>query len=211
MIMDALTDRRAPAACGAALFGAIALLLSACGGPQLASGTDANPSAARGLLVATASQGPVPLAIDTAPPTFPGGPLQVAGTASDAVSWLGARFEPVDLGAEPADSRRVVFRFEQVPPDPAAACAGTLGPSSLPPGPQRLFAVYCDGARPVADVTGTAEGDTPADADRLVAAVTDRLFPGRSEAGYSRGFPGVSLGVGVGSGGGWGLGTGLFF
>ena len=62
---------------------------------------------------------------------------------------------------------------------------------------------------------GTATGTDSAAANQLVASVTDRLFPGNSEAGYSRGIPGVSLGVGVGSGGwgnsGWGLGAGLGF
>jgi hypothetical protein len=194
-----------------AALGAATVALAACGGPQLASGPNANPSAARGLLVATASQGPVPLAIDDAPLAFPGGREQIAGTASDAVAWLGATFEPVPLGAVDPTKRRVVFRFDDAARDPAAVCAGTA-PQGVPaPPPVRLFAVFCDGARPVADVTGTASGNEPAAADQLVASVTDRLFPGNSTAGYSRGFPGVSLGVGVGSGGGWGIGTGLFF
>ena len=108
-----------------------------------------------------------------------------------------------------------MFRFETVPPDPAAVCAGTGSEGPLPPPPARLFAVYCDGARPVADVTGTAAADGPAAADALVASVTNRLFPGNSAAGYSNGIPGVNFGLGVGhgsgGGSGWGVGSGLFF
>jgi hypothetical protein len=194
-----------------ATLGAATLALAACGGPQLASGPNANPSAARGLLVATASQGPVSLAIDDAPPVFPGGREQIAGTASDTVAWLGATFRPVPLDAVDPTKRRVVFRFDDAPRDPAAVCAGTTPQGVPPPPPARLFAVFCDGERPVADVSGIATGNEPAAADQLVASVTDRLFPGNSTVGYSRGIPGVSLGVGVGSGGGWGIGTGLFF
>lgn len=188
------------------------LLVAGCASsPQVTTGPTANPNAARDLLVATAAQGPVPLLIDTAPPAFPGGPLQIAGTASNATAWLGASFTPLSSAAADLTRRRVVFRFETVPPDAASVCAGTASEGTLPAPPVRLFAVYCDGARAVADATGTAAGDGPAAADALVAAVTNRLFPGNSAVGYSNAIPGVSFGVGVGSGGGWGLGTGLFF
>jgi hypothetical protein len=102
-----------------------------------------------------------------------------------------------------------VFRFEDVPASPAEMCAAAPPQGKLGPPPVRLYGVFCDGQRPVADVVGTASGTTPDDARELVTSVTRRLFPG-SESGYSY-FPGVSLGVGVGSGGGWGLGGGLHF
>jgi hypothetical protein len=184
------------------------------GGPQLDAGPSANPSQARGLLVAASADGPVPLEIDTAPPTFAGGAAEVAGIATTAVSALGARFQPMGLGSVESTRRRVVFRFEQTAHDPTAICAGNNPRGILPPPPVRLYAVFCDGTRPVADIGGTAAGTSPDDPARLVSAVTDRMFPGGSGS-YSY-FPGVSLGVGVGSGGGgwgggWGLGGGLHF
>lgn len=190
---------------------ALALPLVACsGGPSLDTGPAANPSAARGLLVGAAAEGgPVPLVIDTVPPGFPGGADQIAGTATASVASLRARFEPVTMASADAGRRRLVFRFENVPRDPFATCSASPPRGSLPPPPVRLFGVFCDGARPIADVDGQATGSEPEAASRLVAAVTNRLFPG-GDTGYS-GFPGVSLGVGVGSGGGWGLGGGLHF
>jgi hypothetical protein len=189
---------------------ALALSLAACGGPDVASGPAANPSAARGLLVGAAAEGrPVPLVLDTVPTAFPGGAAEIAGTATSAVSWLRARFEPVGMSGADPDRRRLVFRFEGVPRDSFAVCAGSPPRGSVPPPPLTLYAVFCDGQRPVADVDGRAAGTKPEDASRLVAAVTSRLFPG-SDTGYAS-FPGVSLGVGVGSGGGWGLGGGLHF
>lgn len=193
-----------------------AVLVTGCSSdPNVTTGPTANPNAARDLLVATAAQGPVPLVVDKAPPALVGGPLQIAGTASNATAWLGASFTPVASPAADVTQRRVVFRFETVAPDPAAVCAGTAGEGTLPPPPARLFAVYCDGARPVADATGTATDDGTDAANALVASVTNRLFPGNSTAGYSNSAPGLSFGLGVGrgSGGGtgWGVGSGLFF
>jgi hypothetical protein len=77
--------------------------------------------------------------------------------------------------------------------------------------PPRLYAVFCNGAQPVADIDGTAAGNQPSEATELVTSVTNRLFPGEG-SGYSS-FPGVTLGVGVGSGGGgnWGTGVGGWF
>lgn len=195
---------------------ACAMLAACSSGPQVNSGPQANPSAARGLLAATSTVGPVPLVIDTVPPAFAGGPLEVAGTASNAVAWLGASFRPVEPGAADLAARRVVYRFDGTAADPTAICTDATPAGGVPPSPPRLTAVFCDGARSVADVSGTATGTDSTAANQLVTSVTDRLFPGgNSEAGYSRGVPGVSLGVGVGSGGwghsGWGLGAGLGF
>lgn len=198
-----LLARAAPAA-------ALALLLAGCGGPTVRSGPEANPSAARGLLSLAAADGePVPLVIDTVPPSYPAGPAEIAGTATAAVAWLGARFRPVRLAEADPSARRVVFRFEDVPRDPRAICSADPPRGSLPAGPPRLYAVFCDGARPVADVDGTAAGTRPSEATELTRTVTNRLFPGEG-SGYSY-LPGVSLGVGIGSGGGWGLGGGLHF
>jgi hypothetical protein len=192
------------------LAGLAALALAGCSGPSVTTGPAANPSAARGLLVAAAAEGaPVPLAIDRAPPDFVGGPAEIAGTANRAVAWLGARFEPVGLGVTDPTRRRLVFRFEDVPASPAEMCAAAPPEGKPGPPPLRLYAVFCDGPRPVADALGTASGTTPDDTRALVTSVTNRLFPGDG-GGYSS-FPGVSLGVGVGSGGGWGLGGGLHF
>ena len=195
---------------------ALAALLgtAACaGGPQVATGPQSNPSGARGILAAASTEGPVPLVIDTVPATFPGGASQIAGTASNTVSWLGASFTPKQ--DVPTDQRRVVFRFSDIIRDPASTCSAQPTPGTPPSPPLQLFAVLCDGTRPVADATGTAAGDSVTAGDQLVAAVTDRLFPGNSTTGYSNSVPGVSVGVGVGSGGwgnnGWGLGGGLFF
>ncbi len=187
----------------------LALSLGACGGPSVRTGADANPSAARGQLVAAAANGPVPLEIDSVPPVFTGGVNEVAQIASQAGGWLGARFTPAPyvIGS---DQRRLVFRFEDVADSPAEICAGTAPRGPVPSGPVKLHAVFCDGPRPVADTTGTAQGTDLASADRLVTASMDRLFPGRSGDSYY-GFPGVSLGVGLGSGGDWGLGGGLHF
>ena len=197
----------------AATVGAVLSVAACSGGPQVASGPQSNPSGARGLLAAASAQGPVPLVIDDVPGDFPGGSSQIAGTASNAVSWLGASFTPST--SAPPDRRRVVFRFADQIRDPAATCAGDPAPGAVPGSPLQLFAVFCDGTRPVADATGTATGAGPGPADQLVAAVTDRLFPGNSTTGYSNSIPGVSVGVGVGSGGwgnnGWGIGTGVFF
>ena len=201
----ARSDRRLPL-----LLGLAALALAACSGPSVNTGPGANPSAARGLLVAAAAEGaPVPLVVDAAPPDFVGGAAEIAGTASRAVAWLGARFEPVGLGTTDPTRRRLVFRFEDVPASPVEMCAAAPPQGKPGPPPVRLYAVFCDGQLPVADVVGTASGTTPDDTRALVTSVTQRLFPG-SEGGYSS-FPGVSLGVGVGSGGGWGLGGGLHF
>lgn len=179
--------------------------------PQVATGPQANPSGARGVLVAASNQGPVPLVVDTVPADFPGGSSQIAGTASNAVAWLGASFTPQQNVA--TDRKRLVFSFTDKIRDPATTCGAAPNPAGAAPTPLQLFAVMCDGTRPVADATGTATGDSVAAADQLVMAVTDRLFPGNSTTGYSTPVPGVSIGVGVGSGGGgnWGLGTGLFF
>ena len=57
------------------------------------------PPGVRGMLAAASTQGPVPLVIDHIPADFPGGALQIAGTASDAVSWLGASFTPDERAA----------------------------------------------------------------------------------------------------------------
>lgn len=184
------------------------LLLGACGGPRVELGAQGNPTAARGLLVAAATEGPVPLEIDTAPPGLAGGADEVARIATAAVPWLAQRFEARPLGTVTPTQRRLVMRFESVPRDPSATCSGAPPRGSLGPPPATLLAVFCDGARAVADVTGTAPGAEPADTERLIRAALDRLVPGST--GYSS-FPGVSLGVGVGSGGGWGLGGGLHF
>ncbi len=197
----------------AAALAALIAAAACASGPQVATGPQSNPSGARGILAAASTQGPVPLVIDTVPDSFPGGASQIAGTASNAVSWLGASFVPRQEVA--TDQRRVVFRFADIIRDPAATCTGEPTPGTPPAPPLQLFAVLCDGTRPVADATGTAAGDSVAAGDQLVTAVTDRLFPGNSTTGYSNSMPGVSLGVGVGSGGwgnnGWGLGGGLFF
>lgn len=197
-----------------AALAALLLTTGCASGPQVATGAQANPSGARGLLAAASTQGPVPLVIDQVPGDFPGGALQIAGTASNSVAWLGASFKPDDAAA--LDQRRMVFRFSDPIRDPATTCAGSPSPGMLPSPPLQLFAVFCDGTRPVADATGTAAGPGTQAADQLVTAVTDRLFPGNnSTAGYSNGLPGMSIGVGVGSGGwgnnGWGLGGGMFF
>jgi hypothetical protein len=180
-------------------------------GPQVATGPQANPSGARGILASASTQGPVPLVVDTVPVAFPGGASQIAGTASNSVAWLGASFTPQQN--VPTDRRRVVFSFADLIRDPATTCSTTPTTGAVASTPLQLFAVMCDGTRPVADATGTASGDGVAAADQLVTAVTDRLFPGNSTTGYSTPVPGVSIGVGVGSGGGgnWGIGTGLFF
>jgi hypothetical protein len=189
--------------------GALLAMAACAGGPQVATGPQSNPSGARGLLAAAATTGPVPLVIDDVPADFPGGASQVAGTASNAVAWLGASFTPTAQAA--SDAKRVVFRFADPIRDPAATCAATTQPAAPPAPPMQLFAVFCDGTRPIADATGTASGSGPTAGDQLVTAVTDRLFPGNSTTGYSNPIPGISLGVGVGSGGGVGVGGGLFF
>ena len=190
------------------------LAIAACSsGPQVATGPQSNPSGARGLLAAASTQGPVPLVIENVPPVFPGGASQIAGTASNSVSWLGASFTPAQAVA--TEQRRVVFNFSDRVRDPATTCGDKQTGPGTSMEPLQLFAVFCDGTRPVADATGTASGPGTTAADQLVAAVTDRLFPGNSTTGYSNPVPGVSIGVGVGSGGwgnnGWGLGTGVFF
>lgn len=190
------------------------LAMAACSSaPDVTTGVQSNPSGARGLLAAASTEGPVPLVISNIPPAFPGGASQIAGTASNSVSWLGASFKPsVD---DATDRRQVVFNFADRIRDPAATCAGQDRGGGVAGDPLQLFAVFCDGTKPVADATGTASGAGTTAADQLVAGVTDRLFPGNSTTGYSNPMPGVSLGVGVGSGGwgsnGWGLGGGLFF
>ena len=190
----------------------LSLGLGACAsGPQVATGPQSNPSGARGVLAAASNEGPIPLVVDAVPTAFPGGASQIAGTASNAVAWLGASFSPRQNVA--TDQRRLVFHFADQIRDPATTCATAPSTGGVPATPLQLFAVMCDGTRPVADATGTASGDSVAAADQLVTAVTDRLFPGNSTTGYSTPVPGVSIGVGVGSGGGgnWGIGTGLFF
>lgn len=188
---------------------ALGLLLTACaGGPDLTTGEGADPSAARGQLVAAAAEGPVPLEIDSVPPVFTGGVNEVARVASQAGSWLGATFVPTPFG-QGSMRKRLVLRFEESPGAPAAICAGDAPMGGLPP-PIRLHAVFCDGPRPVADVAGTADGTDLAAADRLVRATMDRLFPGRT-GDYYYSYPGISLGIGIGSGGSFGLGGGLRF
>jgi hypothetical protein len=187
---------------------AATLALAACAGPGVTTGPGADPSLARGLLVGAAAQGPVPLEVDTVPPVYKGGAVELAEVAARAVDWLHVRFEPAPFGTG-IDKRRLVFRFEHAPGPAADICAGTAPRTSLPPPPVTLHAVFCDGRRSVADATGTASGPDLESTDRLILAVMDRLFPGRGGGPYY-GFPGVSLGVGVGSGGHWGVGTGIF-
>lgn len=189
----------------------LGLVLAACAGPDLRTGPDANPSVARGLLVTAATEGPVPLEIDAPPGIYRGGAAEIGRVASQAVSWLQARLEPVPLGGVPLDRRRIVFRFQNVATDPAAVCAGNASVGAVPTTPGSLYAVFCDGRRPVADVLGKANVADQEDMDRLIRATMARLFPGASTGSHGFGYPGVSLGVGVGSGGGWGLGGGLHF
>lgn len=196
-----------------AMLGSLLATIACSSAPQVATGPQSNPSSARGLLAAAATQGPVPLVIGSVPASFPGGASQIAGTASNSVAWLGASFTPSQSAA--TEQKRVVFNFSDRIRDPAMTCAGKGPDSGAPSEPLQLFGVFCDGTRPVADATGTATGSGTTAADQLVAGVTDRLFPGNSTTGYSNPVPGVSVGVGVGSGGwgngGWGLGGGMFF
>jgi hypothetical protein len=193
----------------ASLPAAILLALAACTGPGVSTGPGADPSTARGLLVGEAAKGTVPLEVDSVPPVYKGGAAELAEVASRAVDWLHVHFDPVPFGSA-TDRRRLVLRFEHAAGPAADICAGVAPRTSLPPPPVTLHAVFCDGHRSVADATGTARGTDLEATDRLVTAVMDRLFPGRSGGPYL-GFPGVSLGVGVGSGGGshWGVGTGI--
>lgn len=199
--------------CRRAAFGMpLVLLLASCAsGPDVSTGSEANPNAARGLLAVAAQDGqPVPLAIDSLPVSaYPAGPAAVAATATASVAWLGARFAAQNLGEADPNARRVVFRFEDVPRSPAAVCSASPPRGPLPPGPPRLFAVFCDGARPVADVDGTATSEAPSAGDELVTSVTQRMFPGQGSNYYA--VPGVSLGVGIGTGShrGWGWGSGI--
>jgi hypothetical protein len=189
---------------------AATLAMTACrAGPDVSTGQGANPSAARGRLVAAAAKGPVPLEIDSVPPVYAGGVPEVARVASRAGEWLGAGFVPVPYG-QGASGTRLVLRFEEPSGAAAEICRGRAPHGVLPPPPLRLHAVFCDGPMPVADVTGTAAGTDLVEADRLISVAMDRLFPGR-DGDYYYSAPGVSLGVGLGSGGGWGLGGGLHF
>lgn len=185
-------------------------LLAACAGPSVTTGPGADPSTARGLLVAAATQGPVPVVVDAVPAGMTGGKAEVVRIAEDALSWLAADLVPVAEGAAER-RRRLALRFTGGPRDAGAICAGTARPLGTPPVPAQLQAVFCDGPRAVADAFGTATGAAPTDTERLIRATLDRLFPGRSGYAGGGGFPGVSLGVGVGSGGDWGLGGGLHF
>ena len=194
----------------AALAAAALVTLAACGGgPSVRTGGGADPDAARGLLAAASAQGqPVPLVIDTLPPgSYPAGPPEVAATATSAVAWLGARFTAVTAEAADPNQRRLVFRFEDIPRSPAPVCSASPPRGPLPMPPPRLYAVFCDGARPVADVDGTATGPNPSAGTDLVRSVTQRMFPGQG-SNYTS-VPGLSLGVGIGSGGGWGSGVGV--
>jgi ABC-type amino acid transport substrate-binding protein len=125
-------NRTLPLAASALL---AALGLAACGGgPDVAAGREADPSRARGLLVGAAADGPVPLEVDSVPPTFAGGVAEVANLASEQASWLGARFTPTPFGAG-SDRRRLVLRFEDAAAAPEAACAGTAPRGAVPPPP----------------------------------------------------------------------------
>ena len=195
-----------------ATFALLAIGVGACGGgPRVTTGPGADPSTARGQLVAAAANGPVPLEIDRVPSVYKGGPAEVAEVAARAADWLHVRFDPAPLGADP-DRKRLVFRFADAPGTPAEACTGRAPPGAVP-SPPRLHAVFCDGLRPVADATGTAAGPDLEAADRLVVATVDRLFPGRTGGGPYYGFPGVSVGLGLGLGSFGrhvGVGTGIF-
>ena len=186
------------------------LALGGCaGGPAVTTGSEANPSAARGQLIAAAASGPVPLEIDSVPPVYRGGVTEVAAVASQAVDWLGVRFMPMPFG-QGSERKRLVFRFEDMAEPAAEICTGKVRPGGLPPPPIKLHAVFCDGRRPVADTTGTASGTQLGDANQLITTTMDRLFPGHARGSPYYGFPGVSLGVGIGTGRHWGVGTGIF-
>jgi hypothetical protein len=178
---------------------AILALLAACAPrADVASGANGRFGEARSRLLTVASKGPVPFAIDEAPPVL-GGPDQVMVLAQNAIAWSNARLTMAG-GEAPAEAR-LLLAFAQVPADSAAACAGRLPtPSSQPRAmplsplsPVRVHAIFCDNDRVLADVIGTA----------------------RTAGGSSTGggwFPGgVSLGVGVGSGGNFGGGIGVGF
>jgi len=187
----------------------LAATLAACTGPKVSTGPGADPSSARGLLVGEAAKGRVPLEIDRVPAVYKGGEAELTSVVAKAVDWLHVPFDPVPYGSA-TDRRRLVLRFTPTPSPAADVCAGRAPPAGVPVPPLTLHATFCDGLRPVADATGTAQGPDLEATDRMVQAVMDRLFPGRG-GGPSYGFPGISLGVGVGSGGGdhWGGGAGV--
>ena len=110
---------------------------------------------------------------------------------------------PTDL-----TQRRVVFRFETVPPDAGRRLRGhgQRGQAAAPAGaPVRGLLRRCPPGRRRHRHRHRRQ---PAAADALVASVTNRLFPATVPPATPRGIPGVSVGVGVGSGGWHRLGPG---
>lgn len=195
---------------------ALALLASCAPRADVVTGANGRFGEARSRLLTVASKGPVPFAIDVAPPVL-GDADQVMLLAQNAIAWSNARLTMTG-GEAPADAR-LLMAFAQVPADSAAACAGRLPspssqPRAMPPSalmPVRVHAIFCDNDRVLADVIGTARGSDRADAEATVRDALDRLLAGGGGSG-SGWFPGgVSLGVGVGSGGNFGGGVGVGF
>ena len=109
---------------------ACAVLAACSSGPQVDSGPTGQPDG--GAWPAGRDGGDWPDAVGDRyrAAGLRGGPLQVAGTASNATAWLGASFRPVEPGAADLAARRVVYRF-----DGTAAGSGRRSAPAPPPAP----------------------------------------------------------------------------
>ena len=172
--------------------------LAACAAePDLGRPFGADARDARQGLAAAAERGPVRLVVLDPPASFGLGTAaeaMAARLAAEGVSGRTVRFAADAASPEP----HLVLAFGMPPgTEPGTLCGGTA-PAGMGVLPQRLTAVWCDGPRAVADLSGTAGGTSPADTERLVWRATARLFPDDYEDSYGWNLFGDRLRVGLG-------------
>ena len=164
------------------------LALAGCTAAPVRLGPDSDPKVAREVLGYAAGNGPVRLQVNSLPRTSDEAPTlaRLAGEAARGVRGMDVRFAepPTAIG-----SARLILLFDPPPNTrPRAVCAAPLPPAPVSAAPPlRLQAIFCDGGAFIADATGTTEGNTAADVDRLVWRTTGRLFPDDYQETYGIG------------------------
>lgn len=176
---------------------AMAGLLGGCAAePRLVPGPQAGFAEARRLLVERAAAGPVVLDVLGVSALAT---TELAERAAQGVPGATVRFIPAQ---GQTDRQRLVLAFGEAEPAPGLradrACDGALAMLTPAPGvPRPLLAVFCDGRRPVAEVTALPAGAAAADEARLVWRTTARLFPDDYPSTYGwRLFEGLRIGLG---------------
>lgn len=168
-----------------------AVALPACAGdPDISRPFPAEAAEARRMLVEAAARGPVRLDLVGLPAALTA--ADAARLAGEGIPAASVTFATDATAAAP----RLLLAFDTAAAEPAGLCAGRS--RVVPSSPHRLDAVWCDGDRPVASVSGTAAGGGPADTERLVWHTTGQLFPDDYPDTYGLNLFGSRLRVGIG-------------